>query len=165
MGAAGGDHLKAENGHALPKSPSGIAMSEMNGLTNGDSKMGCFQNVSPSGEKGGGSEGVQPPLIRWASAEAYLKMQDRLIAEPELHPPSWCKRLRGHSISMFAVMDGHNGSACAQFVKEHLATYLWEFLEAEMTRKHCKEVSACVPDAINGAFVQLHRDFSSQGTY
>lgn len=98
--------------------------------------------------------------VEWASSMSYHKSQDRVVQAPFAQPPPECSAVASHSLSVFAVLDGHNGSSCVSFVQEYLLRYIWHFFDMEFKRN--ERTLDALSHAVNATFVQLHRDFLGQ---
>jgi serine/threonine protein phosphatase PrpC len=127
-----------------------------------ESSNGTTSDVQPGCDAALASDPGWPHnCLRWAFAMSYHKREDRILGHPCISPPPECTHAALHTLSVFAVLDGHNGASCVDFVHEHLLRYLWDFFDFELSQLSSSNTLDALASALNAAFVQLHSDFRS----
>ncbi|KAK4781832.1 hypothetical protein SAY86_015934 [Trapa natans] len=102
------------------------------------------------------SEKIDRPVIVHGQASESKKGEDLTLIKME------CERAVGDGIttySVFALFDGHNGSAAAIYSKENL---LKNILSAMPSHLNSDEWVAALPRALVGGFVKTDKDFQER---
>ena len=98
--------------------------------------------------------------VKFASVRADLKGEDRYDIRPLMSKPmKKCgdenDETEDKVFSYFAVLDGHNGQACADFAVHNLLLNIMESVDAD------DEWADALPQAMVNGFVKTHRDFAT----
>lgn len=135
------------------------------------------RGASASGKPGGGAFASSPPgpgsdrdgggghRLRHAAVAASLKGEDRFILKPVVKTQTESDGEK--SVSFYAVLDGHNGSACVDFSTENILGNIMGCLKAaEREGSVAERISSWredMPQAMVNAFVKTHEDFMRTG--
>ncbi|PKI69750.1 probable protein phosphatase 2C 12 [Punica granatum] len=102
------------------------------------------------------SEKIDRPEIAHGQASQSKKGEDFTLLKTE------CQRAVGDGIStysVFALFDGHNGSAAAIYSKENLLSNVLQAMPSELNRD---EWVAALPRALVAGFVKTDKDFQER---
>ncbi|XP_047320135.1 probable protein phosphatase 2C 15 [Impatiens glandulifera] len=105
------------------------------------------------------SEKMEKPTVRVGSAAQSRKGEDYFMIKTD------CQRIQGNpssSFSVFAIFDGHNGSAAAIFSKEELLGYVLGAIPRG-TGLGRDEWLQALPRALVAGFVKTDKEFQSRG--
>ena len=115
-----------------------------------DSTRGAVENGIPFTNEG---------FIKYGVCRADLKGEDRYDIKPIM-----MKNVREHDgssksklFSYFAVIDGHNGQACADFTVHNMLLNIMDFVSDDALDWNLE-----LPSAMANGFAKTHRDFASQ---
>ncbi|XP_054817885.1 LOW QUALITY PROTEIN: probable protein phosphatase 2C 12 [Prosopis cineraria] len=99
------------------------------------------------------SEKIEKPEIQHGQASQSKKGEDFTLVKTE------CQRVVGDGVStysVFALFDGHNGSAAAIYAKENLLNNILSVIPSDLNRD---EWVAALPRALVAGFVKTDKDF------
>lgn len=103
------------------------------------------------------SEKLENPEVFHGQAGQSKKGEDFTLVKTE------CQRVLGDGVatySVFALFDGHNGSAAAIYSKENLLNSILNAVPSELNRE---EWIAVLPRALVAGFVKTDKDFLEKG--
>lgn len=95
--------------------------------------------------------------VRYATTRADLKGEDRYDIRPLMMKTTRTSDgiSNDNIFSYFAVLDGHNGQACADFAVHNLLLNILECVDGD------EEWADALPQAMVNGFVKTHRDFAT----
>ncbi|XP_073014471.1 probable protein phosphatase 2C 12 [Typha latifolia] len=102
------------------------------------------------------SEKMEKPDLLHGQASQSKKGEDLTLLKAE------CQRVPGDGVttfSVFALFDGHNGSAAAIYVKENLLNNILGAIPSDLSRD---EWLAALPRALVAGFVKTDKDFQTK---
>ncbi|CAM9004270.1 unnamed protein product [Rhodiola kirilowii] len=105
------------------------------------------------------NEHLEKPNIVHGQAGQSKKGEDFTMIKTER------QRVSGYgttTYSVFAIFDGHNGSAAAIYSKENLLNNVLSAIPSDLSRD---EWVAALPRALVAGFVKTDKDFQERGTF
>ncbi|PHT67315.1 putative protein phosphatase 2C 3 [Capsicum annuum] len=103
------------------------------------------------------NEKMEKPTIRYGCAAQSKKGEDYFLMRTD------CQRVQGNpssSFSVFAIFDGHNGTAAAVFSKDHLLNHVLSAIPRGLGRD---EWLHALPRALVAGFVKTDKEFQRKG--
>lgn len=103
------------------------------------------------------SEKMEKPTLRYGYAAQSRKGEDYFLMKTD------CQRIQGNaasSFSVFAIFDGHNGSAAATFSRDNLLNHVLGAFPRGLGRD---EWLQALPRALVAGFVKTDKEFQSRG--
>ncbi|XP_071723839.1 probable protein phosphatase 2C 15 [Rutidosis leptorrhynchoides] len=103
------------------------------------------------------SEKMEKPTVRYGIAAQSRKGEDFYLVKTD------CQRVNGNpssTFSIFAIFDGHNGSAAAIYTKENLLSHVLSALPRGLGRE---EWLQALPRALVSGFVKTDKEFQRKG--
>lgn len=103
------------------------------------------------------NEKMEKPTIRYGCADQSKKGEDYFLTRTD------CQRVQGNpssSFFVFAIFDGHNGTAAAEFSKDHLLTHVLSAIPRGLGRD---EWLHALPRALVAGFVKTDKEFQRKG--
>ncbi|CAN6451537.1 unnamed protein product [Victoria cruziana] len=103
------------------------------------------------------NEKMEKPCVRYGCAAQSRKGEDYFLVKTD------CQRVPGNastSFSVFAIFDGHNGTAAAVFTRENLLNHILGAIPRGLGRE---EWLQALPRALVAGFVKTDKEFQSRG--
>lgn len=103
------------------------------------------------------NEKMKKPIVRYGCAAQSKKGEDYFLMRTD------CQRVQGNpssSFSVFAIFDGHNGTAAAVFSKDHLLNHVLSAIPRGLGRD---EWLHALPRALVAGFVKTDKEFQRKG--
>ncbi|XP_055809674.1 probable protein phosphatase 2C 15 isoform X1 [Solanum dulcamara] len=103
------------------------------------------------------NEKMEKPTVRYGCAAQSKKGEDFYLMRTD------CQRVQGNpssSFSVFAIFDGHNGTAAAVFSKDHLLNHVLSAIPRGLGRD---EWLHALPRALVAGFVKTDKEFQRKG--
>ncbi|KAK4376431.1 hypothetical protein RND71_002727 [Anisodus tanguticus] len=103
------------------------------------------------------NEKMEKPNVRYGCAAQSKKGEDYYLTRTD------CQRVQGNpssSFSVFAIFDGHNGTAAAVFSKDHLLNHVLSAIPHGLGRD---EWLHALPRALVAGFVKTDKEFQRKG--
>ncbi|XP_016458668.2 putative protein phosphatase 2C 15 isoform X2 [Nicotiana tabacum] len=103
------------------------------------------------------NEKMEKPTVRYGCAAQSKKGEDYFLMKTD------CQRVQGNpssSFSVFAIFDGHNGTAAAVFSKDHLLNHVLSAIPRGLGRD---EWLHALPRALVAGFVKTDKEFQRKG--
>ncbi|XP_049388243.1 probable protein phosphatase 2C 15, partial [Solanum stenotomum] len=103
------------------------------------------------------NEKMEKPTVRYGCAAQSKKGEDYYLMTTD------CQRVQGNpssTFSVFAIFDGHNGTAAAVFSRDHLLNHVLGAIPCGLGRD---EWLHALPRALVAGFVKTDKEFQSKG--